>query len=426
MRRIGVTGRAASPDVDGESLVLRYHDRPSDEIRTQVFECYAGLVERLARKYAGIEPLEDLAQVGFIGLLNALKKFDPKAGVRFATYATCLVNGEIKHYLRDRSQIIRHPAWLQELRHRVNRSAGYLQQQLGRTPTAAEVAQEIGVAESSVLDVFNSQDTLRIASLDTTPSPDEDGEADIDRLDAADFSADQLSVEDRLVLEQAMKQLRTLEREVLVLFHFQAMNQAEIATTLNISSNYVSHILRQSLAKLRKILVAENERDRVLRRQVSAITYDVLDPATGAYTEAFCRARLEEEVHRASCEDGAVGVVLVNFAGISTLRTYYGEPSVQAFLSDAAAFIRGNVRRLDIVCRFGDSGFAIILPGTGISSIVPRDRLVAKLREWMQDRYTVNSPIQVEVGHGSYPCDGKSARQVLRVAQPLPVFADAA
>ena len=125
---------------DGEELVARYLDHPRPDLKDLIMVRYANLVERVARKFSGLEAMEDLVQVGFIGLLNALGKYDPNAGVRFNTYATYLVAGEIKHYLRDRSQTIRQPAWLQELRHRVNKTVGTLRAELGREPSAGEVA----------------------------------------------------------------------------------------------------------------------------------------------------------------------------------------------------------------------------------------------------------------------------------------------
>src|SRR6476620_12311305 len=135
---------------DSEGLVIRYLKDPKADLKDLIMVQYASLVERIARRFAGIEPYEDLVQVGFIGLLNALSKFDPEAGVRFNTYATYLVAGEIKHYLRDRSQTIRHPAWLQEVRHKVNRSVASLQHDLGRVPSEREIAENLGIAETQV------------------------------------------------------------------------------------------------------------------------------------------------------------------------------------------------------------------------------------------------------------------------------------
>src|SRR4051794_21604129 len=180
---------------DPESLVQRYLERPREDLKDLIIMQYAPMVERIARRFSGIEPYEDLVQVGFIGLLNALSKFDMEAGVRFNTYATYLVAGEIKHYLRDRSQTIRHPAWLQELRHKVNRAANVLQQTHGRQPTEREIADEIGVSESAVHEVFQTQEMLRVASLDQASQGEDDGTSEVEKLDAAAFCPEQLSVE---------------------------------------------------------------------------------------------------------------------------------------------------------------------------------------------------------------------------------------
>src|SRR5450755_1439850 len=150
---------------DAEGLVLRYLKDPRSDLKDLVMVQYAGMVERIARRFCGIEPFEDLVQVGFIGLLNALTKFDPAAGVRFNTYSTYLVAGEIKHYLRDRTQTIRHPAWLQELRHKVIRAQNLLQQEHARVPTEREIAEHLGISETAIREVFQTQDMLKVASL---------------------------------------------------------------------------------------------------------------------------------------------------------------------------------------------------------------------------------------------------------------------
>jgi RNA polymerase sigma-B factor len=406
---------------DPESLVHRYLENPRSDLKDLIIVQYAPMVERIARRFTGLEPLEDLVQVGFVGLLNALTKFDRDAGVRFNTYATYLVAGEIKHYLRDRTQTIRHPAWLQELRHRVQRAQNMLQQEHARVPTEREIAENLGISEAAVREVFQTQEMLKVASLDSAGQNDEDGDSEVEKLDAAAFCPEQLSLEDRIVLEHAMKQLRDLEREVLVLFHFDSMNQTEIANKLGISCNYVSHILRQSLAKLRKILMSENEKDRVLRRQAAEIDYEVIEPSTGAYTEGFFRARLEEEIHRASCDENPLGVVVINFRGLDTLKAFYGEQSVLDFLADAAEFFRDNLRRLDLVCRWGVTGFGIILPSTGHNVTVVRNRLVDKISEWMSVRYAANSPVRVEIGHGVFPENGKTSKELFDYAALKPL-----
>ena len=409
---------------DSEELVLRYLENPRPELKDLIMVTYTSLVERTARKFSGIEAFEDLVQVGYIGLLNALSKFDPSAGVRFNTYATYLVAGEIKHYLRDKSQTIRQPAWLQELRHKVNRAAAALQTELNRVPTEREIADAIGISESSVHEVIVTQDLLRVGSLDSMQNAEDDTESEIDKIDAAQFSPEQLSVEDRVVLEHAMGQLRDLEKQVLTMFHFDAMNQTEIAAKLDISCNYVSHILRQSLSKLRKILTTEEAKDRMLRRQETSGENNVLDAASGAYTEAYFKTRLEEELHRASFEKTVVALMLVDFRGLEGLRKFYGEQSVLDFLCDAAEFFRDNVRRLDVVARYGTTGFAIILPSGGKNIQIVKDRLHDRLMDWVSGRYGSTGAIQTLIGEAISPVDGRGGTELTQRAHSLMVGSD--
>lgn len=404
--------------VDAENLVALYLEDPRPDLKDLIIVQYGPMVERIARRFRGIEHIDDLTQVGYIGLLNALSKFDPSAGVRFNTYATHLVAGEIKHFLRDRSQTIRQPAWLQELRHKVHKAATSLQAQTGAVPTEREIAELIGVSESAVREVYATQDLLKVGSLDSAPMDDEDGESDVDRLDSARFCPEQLSVEDRVVLETAMQQLRDLEREILVMFHFDALNQTEIAHRLGISCNYVSHILRQSLAKLRRILTEEDAMDLVLRKGSPKAPDEVMDPVVGTYNEDYFRARLTEEVHRIAGSDGVLSVVLVEFSGLRSLAGFYGDSGVSDFLADAAAFLKGTARTLDIVCRNGSCGFGIILPATGPTVRAVRDRLDDSCRKWLATRIAPNGPVSASIGWSTAPDDGTTVSDLLKVADP--------
>ncbi|HWA82128.1 MAG TPA: diguanylate cyclase, partial [Fimbriimonadaceae bacterium] len=291
---------------------------------------------------------------------------------------------------------------------------------LGRIPTEREIADEVGVSEAAVKEVFQTQEMLRVASLDQTAQGDDDGSSEVEKLDAAQFCPEQLSVEDRVVLEHAMKQLRDLERQVLLHFHFDSMNQTEIAAKLGISCNYVSHILRQSLAKLRKILSNEEEKDRILRRQSSAIDYDIIDSETGAYTDSYFRSRLEEEIHRASAGEGQVALVTVNFKGLDSMRSFYGEQSVTDFMADAAEFFKSNVRRLDLVARYGKTGFGIILPSTGHNVALVRQRLLNKVSSWLAHRVAATAGIAVEIGEACAPNQGRNGAELLAAAALKP------
>lgn len=401
---------------DGESLVADYVRNPRSDLKDLIIVHYATLVERIARKFAGLEPVDDLTQVGYIGLLNALSKFDPEAGVRFNTYATHLVAGEIKHYLRDKSQTIRTPAWLQELRTRINRGATALQAELSRVPTTREIAEHLGLDEETVTDVLQTHEMLRVASLDATPTADDDSESDVDRLDAADFSVDQLSVEDRLMLEQAMSELRDLERDVLMLFHFESLNQTEIANQLGISCNYVSHILRQSLSKLRRILTRQQTEEAAMRLRTGDDPETSCE-VTGVYGDRYFRRRLTEEIHRAVANGGVVSAMFIRFEGLERLAGFFGAQSVDDILADAADLIKAQTRALDIVCRYGKDGFGIILPATGPSVTIVRERLANRFEAWAARRLGPQTPVTVSVVHAVAPDDGRNLKELLRAAR---------
>lgn len=404
---------------DPESLVLRYLETRREDLKDMILMQCASMVERVARRFSGIEPLEDLVQVGFIGLLNALSKFDANAGVRFTTYATHLVAGEIKHYLRDRSQTIRQPAWLQELRHKVSKSATSLQITLGRQPSEREIADELGVSEAAILEVFQTQELLKVASLDQPAGGDDESLSETETLDAPCTNGEQLSVEDRVVLEDAIKQLRDLEREVLIAFHFDALNQTEIAHKLGISCNYVSHILRQSLTKLRRILAQEEEKERVLKRQAESIDEGVLDPLTGVYSEDYFIGRLAEEVHRGTDGESVFSLLTVFFEDVDKLGSFYGEESVRDFMAEASEVLRGSVRRLDVLCRNGEYGFAIILRAVGSNVLAVRERITQALNSWLSARAVPSGPIVAHLGQAAYPENGRTSAELLGAAEPI-------
>ena len=400
---------------DPELLIVQFLETGRQDLKDLIILQYAPMVERISRKFSGLDQVDDLIQVGYIGLLNALSKFDPAAGVRFNTYATHLVTGEIKHYLRDRSQTIRHPAWLQEMRHKVQKANAKLQSELSRPPTYREIAEAAGVGEDAVAEVFATQDMLRVGSLDVSPD-DEDSESDVDRLE--DFNAaDQLGFEEKMILDSAISQLRELEQQVLVMFHFESLNQTEIAGRLGISCNYVSHILRQSLTKLRRILASEELRDTELH-PIAPVDESSVDPATGVYTDKYFKKRLTEEIHRVCGTDGVVSVIIIDFSGLQTYRSFYGQESANELIADAGSMLKQTVRTLDIVCRYGQSGFGIILPATGDNVGQAATRLFRLSDQWLNTRTGGTGRMKVLLGYATAPTDSNSLNGVLEAAIP--------
>lgn len=398
---------------EAEALVTKYLRTGEQHLLDDILRAHTPLVERVARRYAGLELFEDLVQVGFIGLLNALTLFEPEKGVKFSTYATHLVVGAMKHHLRDRSRIIREPAWLQEIRHRVRKAHAALVQELGREPSDEELLAKAEITPETLAEIRATEDLFKVASIHATYDDDDE---EVETPGFSDEGRTQLGMEERLVLEEVMSGLRDLEREVLYLFHIEALNQTEIAVRLGISPNYVGHILRQSTNKLRKVLEEHEEADRKIRLEVGNAPTEVIDVCIGCYREEYLMRRLDEEVHRASCVGSSVGFVRVHFDGLDVLAKFYGHDVVEDFLRNAAEFLRGGVRRLDIVGRIGETGFGIIFPGTGEQVRVAHDRIRGRMEGWLQ-RNTGASQISVSMGVAYYPESGRSGRTLFASAK---------
>lgn len=419
-------------DEDVLLLLQEYRQSRRHEVRDRIVLQYTNLVESVARRFSGAaEPVEDLIQEGYIGLITAVDLYDPSKNVKFSTYATHFIIGQIKHCLRDRGKIIKEPAWLQELNQRITRVIDSLAQQLSRPPTNLEIARTMEMTEEAVAEVMMTREVFKVTSIDGNDSDEESGGAlDMERQKGADIAVTfQLPVEEKIVLETAMEKLKELERKVIVEFYFKDLNQTEIARQLGISCNYVSHILRNSTRKMKKILVTDELRDTQLKlaqmrkrqeeQQSFAEQTAIVDAQTRLYNRRYFEARLDEELHRASRETGEVSVLFVQMYGLEsftrTQGTLRGDEAILGF----ADLIRRTVRRTDIVTRYEKDCFALILPFTGRTVQFVANRLATALGHWLQERGwdTVSKPLSFGMGFAIYPHDGTASAALKALAQ---------
>ena len=226
-------------------------ERRAAELRATLTQLHLPLVEYLAKRFKDRgEPLDDLVQVGSVGLLKAIDRFDLDRGVEFSTYATPTIVGELKRYFRDKGWAIRVPRRLQELSLRMNKIIAQLTQQLGRAPTVAEIADAAEVSEEEVLEALESGQAYSTASLDA-PSGDEDDAAQrLERLGEDDVAFENL--EYFASLAPLIEQLPERERRILYLRFFKGMTQSKIAEEVGISQMHVSRLLTRVLAFLRE------------------------------------------------------------------------------------------------------------------------------------------------------------------------------
>ena len=219
--------------------------------REEAIERYLPLADSIARRYAYTsEPLDDLLQVARLGLVKAVDRFDPARGVAFSSYAVPTITGELRRHFRDRTWMVRPPRDVQELRQRVQSTREVLFQQLGRYPTASDVADELGCSDEDVVEAIAAGDAYAPRSLDVPLHGDEDsGMTELDRLPGADRDIDR--AETALALWQLGEVLDDRSWEVVRLRFGEDLLQREIAERVGCSQMHVSRMLSAAMDKLR-------------------------------------------------------------------------------------------------------------------------------------------------------------------------------
>ncbi len=226
-------------------------DAECEEARECLLQRYERLALRLARRFSDRgEAREDLEQVARIGLLNSMRRFDPDRGVRFTTYATQTVLGELKKHFRDRGWGLRVPRSLQELNLTARRAADRLSQELGRSPSVEEVASASGRAREQTREALElGQQAYELASRDEATDDGEGGTSALGEVVAerqspiADFRA---MTEADALLDALPTRLRSIVRWR----HLEGLSQTEIAGRLGISQMHVSRLYRRAIAAL--------------------------------------------------------------------------------------------------------------------------------------------------------------------------------
>jgi RNA polymerase sigma-B factor len=235
------------------SLLRGYAETQAPALRERLVELHMPLVRVLARRYANRgERLEDLVQVGAIGLIEAIDRFDPEKGNDFASFAVPTITGEIRNHLRDRTTVVRIPRRAGELNLKLRADSRRLAARLRRPPTLNELAREAGIAETDVLEAMKT-DRVRTP----VPLPTGNGPAPSDAAMLVDGVFD--SSDDRLLLAAGFRALDARQRRIVHLRFFAGLSQAEIAREVGISQIQVSRLIRASLDRMRCALDRDRE-----------------------------------------------------------------------------------------------------------------------------------------------------------------------
>ena len=232
-----------------DTLLLAYHRDGDREARDRALVELMPLVRALASRYAGRgEPLEDLVQVGALGLIKAVDRFDVDRGVEFSSYAVPTIVGEIRRHFRDKAWAMHVPRRLKELSVRLSRVLDELTTELGRSPTIAELAEATQVEEEDVIDALDSANAYSTRSLHA-PFDDGDDATLADKL--GEDETGYAEIEDGSLVAAGLDALDERERRIVQLRFFEEMTQSQIAAEIGISQMHVSRLLRSALATMR-------------------------------------------------------------------------------------------------------------------------------------------------------------------------------
>jgi RNA polymerase sigma-B factor len=264
---VGDAFRDASlpPSEVDRCLIRRFRSTQDDAYRNSLVERHTRLVWHIAWKYASYgETVEDLAQEGFIGLLRAIDLYDPSHVAKFSTYAITKIVSQINHYLRDKKDLIRQPAWVQDLARNARKKRDELQENLSREPSSEEIAASLDISTGMLKRILEAQHHCAVVSLDGLSGADaNEGEGD---WDSFLFQDDGLGHDplwdERLDLEQALKRLPQWESEAIHLHFFIGMSTTEIAEAFQTSRTHVRCVLASGLRGLRAHLTGQPLRKR--------------------------------------------------------------------------------------------------------------------------------------------------------------------
>jgi RNA polymerase sigma-B factor len=224
------------------------------KLKEEIVRRNVGLVADIAREFVSSgEPLEDLTQVGYIGLLNAVHNFDLKRGNKFSTYATYLIKGEIRHYIRDKHGPLRIPQWIQALNQQVNQAEEQLYKERGHLPTIKELAEQLNMAEEGIREVLKARVSMSYVSIDRERRAD-DPRPTIDIVKIRSLREEPFPWEQRVRIMAAIERLSEIQQRVIHGLFYRQQSQTEVGQEVGLSQRQVSRLKEEILQELKRLL----------------------------------------------------------------------------------------------------------------------------------------------------------------------------
>jgi len=215
---------------------------------------YQPLVKSIAYKFKNSgEPLEDLEQVGYIGLINAINLYNQNRGIKFITYATWLISGEIRHHIRDKHQVIKIPSWMLKLNNKIDEFVIYYKKENNRFPSLSEISEKFNLTEEGIKEILKAREAVQIVSLDQEQRKySSDSYPKIEKIKSKNYETFKLPMEEIIALKTAFSRLKKLQRKVIYYIFEKDLTQTKTARKLGISQRKVSRIKESALKELKK------------------------------------------------------------------------------------------------------------------------------------------------------------------------------
>jgi RNA polymerase sigma-B factor len=241
-----IKDRAAADPVVG--LIETYRERGDRRALERIFSMNVKILNHIVRRYASSseEPYEDLLQVGYVGLMKAINGYRLDSEAKFSSYAYAMIEGEIKHHLRD-AALVKRPRWARSLHTKVSEVTRRLTAEFGRPPLIEEVADEVNITPEGVSELMKLFCDTDVVSLDAG----EDEVVDVSAIKSLRYETFSLPVEDRIMLEQALESLTELQRKVVYLFFYKDLCQTEIGRKLGLSQRKTSRTVASAVKVLK-------------------------------------------------------------------------------------------------------------------------------------------------------------------------------
>jgi RNA polymerase sigma-B factor len=231
-------------------LIEAYREKGDRRAIERIVALHTRMLNSLVRRYAASsgEPYEDLLQVGYVGLMKAVKGYETDSTASFSSYSYSRIDGELQHHFRD-TALMKKPRWARSLYSRISEATTCLTSELGRPPLIKEIAREVNVTPEGVTEVMKLFLDTNVCSLDEEHDGEE--EADLSAIKSIQYETFSLPIEDRIALEQALESLTKLQGKVVYLFFYKDLSQTEIGKRLGLPQRKISDIIASSIKALR-------------------------------------------------------------------------------------------------------------------------------------------------------------------------------